>query len=433
MKRVVSILIVVAVVAGMTVAARAFVGGGGAETYQVTADVAQAPNLFEGGRVMVRGVDVGAISRVEPRPDGVRLYIEIDEDVPIPAEATLSVVPITVISDRYVQFFPAYTSGPKMEDGTHIPIERTSIPAELDEVLEQLQGLLSALEPRPGEETGPLADLVTELDDALAGRSEELRGTLTGSAAVLENLADSESEIVQLIRNLDTTFIALADRASEIGIINERFQLVAESLLADQENLEGTIENLAYLSDQTASLFEESGDDLGSSFGRLERVLKAILKQQDELTAGIKWSNVIAEALGETDASGKGTHAYTGLQAPPGTPGAEYNYRIDTRDIISCRRIEVFIDGIVRTNPGATYEELREAVLDFIPVVYRDHIRYLIELLLGPCADVYPPGTTAAQKRSANEVIDVLIAQVGAEELDRMATTWFRPDGGSRS
>ena len=423
MRRAVTLVLVVALIAGVAITARAFVGD--AKTYRVTADVTQAPNLFEGGRVMVRGVDVGAITRVEPRPDGVRLYIEIDEGVPIPAEATLSVVPITVISDRYVQFFPAYTSGPKMQDGAHIPVERTSIPAELDEVLEQLQGLLSALEPRPGEDKGPLAELVIQLDDALAGRSEELSGTITGSAAVLENLADSESEIVEIIQNLDTTFIALADRSSEIGIINQRFQLVAESLLADQENLEGTIENLAYLSDQTASLFEESGDELGSSFGRLERVLKAILEHQDELTAGIKWSNVIAEALGETDASGKGTHAYTGRQAAPGSADAEYNYRIDTRDIIGCERIGVFVDGVRRVNPAATYEEIRDSLLDFIAPVYQDDILYLVELLLGPCADAYPPGTTAAQKQRADAVIEILASRIGAAELDRLLISWL--------
>lgn len=423
MKRIMVPLLTVALIAAGAVTATSL--SPAPDLYRVTADVAQAPNLFEGGRVMVRGVDVGTIVEVEPRPDGVRLHIDIEQDVSVPADATLSVVPITVISDRYVQLFPAYDGGSRMEDGAHIPMDRTSIPAELDEVLTQLQGLLSALEPNRGEKTGPLAALVTELDSALAGRSKELSGTLTGSASVLENLADSESEIVELIRNLDTTFIALAARSSEIGILNERFQLVAESLLADQDNLEGTIENLAYLSDQTAGLVEESGDDLGGSFERLERVLKAILAQQDELTAGIKWSNVIAEALGETDASGRGTHAYTGRQVPPETDGAEYNYRIDTRDIISCRRIENFLAGIVRTNPGATYEELREAVLDFIPLVYRDDIRYLIELLLGPCAGIYPPGATAAQERRAEAVIAALVSRYGADELDRLATQWF--------
>ena len=427
MKRLLTPIVVAALIASTAFGAQQLRADG--DKYAVTADVLQAPNLFEGGRVMVRGVEVGKIVDVSPRPDGVRLRMEIDTDVELPADATLSVVPITVISDRYVQFFPAYTGGATLEDGDHIPQERTTVPAELDEVLTQLEGLLSALEPRRGEETGPLARLVTELDAALAGRSEHLAGTLTGSADVLENLADSESQIVHLITNLDTTFIALAQRSSEIGILNERFQIVAESLLADQENLEGTIENLSYLSEQAARLFEESGEDLGSSFARLERVLTAILKHEEQLNAGIKWSNVISEALGETDASGRGTHAYTGRQAVPGTPGAEYNYRIDTRDTIACERIGVLVDGTRQVNPAAPYEDLRDTVLDFIPTVYQDDIFYLVELLLGPCADAYPPGTTSAQERRMDSLVTALAARIGPAELDRLVSSWLPEDG----
>src|SRR5688572_31492153 len=68
-------------------------------TYTLTADVAQAPNLFEGGRVMVRGVQVGEITSVVPNQSSVRLTLEINSDVEVPADAELAVIPITVISD----------------------------------------------------------------------------------------------------------------------------------------------------------------------------------------------------------------------------------------------------------------------------------------------------------------------------------------------
>ena len=97
---------------------------------------------------------------------------------------------ITIISDRYVQLFPAYSGGSALQEGDHLGTDRTTIPAELDDVLEQLDGLLSALEPRPGERRGPLARLIESLDSATRGRSQALAGTLEGSASVLENLAD---------------------------------------------------------------------------------------------------------------------------------------------------------------------------------------------------------------------------------------------------
>ena len=392
------------------------------ETYTVTADLEQAPNLFEGGRVTVRGVEVGDIVDVEPTTDGVRVTMEIEESVKVPADATLSVVPITVIADRYVQLFPAYTSGPRLQEGDHLPLSRTAIPAELDDVLTQLKGLLSALEPKPGEKRGPMARLIVSLDEALAGRSRSLAGTLSGSAAVLGNLARSESDITGLIQNVDRLFVALANRSSEIGIVNERFALVAEALLGDQQNLEGTLENLSLLAGEASGLIEESGESLGESFGRLGKVLRVVLRHQDELSEGIRWSNVISQALGATDAQGRGLYAYSGRQAPPGTPESAYNYRLDSRDTITCERIEVTTDVLLAILPEADINDVMDTMLSYIPDEYDPHLAFLLRQLIPLCTHIQdvPAATPEVTSR-----VQELIARVGEERFKEMLVRWL--------
>src|SRR5688500_15401458 len=110
MKRFLSTCVVLALIAGG--AAVYLAPTEEVPTFTVTADVEQAPNLFEGGGVMVRGVEIGTITKLTPTPDAVRVTMEIEEGVKIPADARLAIVPITVIADRYVQFYPAYDSGP---------------------------------------------------------------------------------------------------------------------------------------------------------------------------------------------------------------------------------------------------------------------------------------------------------------------------------
>jgi virulence factor Mce-like protein len=394
-------------------------------TYTVTADVTNAPNLFEGGRVMVRGVEVGRITGVEPRPDSVRLTLEIDDGTKIPADAHMSVIPITVIADRYVQLYPNYRGGPLLADGDNIPVSRTAIPAELDDVLKQLNGLLAALAPRRDAKTGPLAHLVTGLDKALKGRSKDLAGTLSGSSKVLENLADSQSDITALISNLDTLFGTLANRSSEIALVNQRFALVARSLESDRSDLEGTIENLAFLSNQGSKLVTESGDQLGTSFARLANVIETVLKHQDTLVEGMKWSNVIAEALGATDRSGKGLYAYTGRQAPPGVPGAEYNYRIDQRDTLACERIRAVSATILALTPDARIEDLLKTLLSFIPDQYDDDLSFLLEQLIPICTPIKehrPPDTLDAR---ATVVVKRLERQLGRKRMGQLMAMWL--------
>lgn len=391
-------------------------------TYTVTADVEQAPNLFEGGRVMVRGVEVGTITGVDPRPEAVRLTLEIDDEVPVPADARLAVVPITLIADRYVQLYPAYRSGPRLADGAHLAMDRTTIPAELDDVLTQLKGLLATLEPRPNEEHGPLARLVRSLHYVIKGRSQALGGALEGSADVLETLANSDEDITGLVRNLDRVFATLANRSSQIALLNERFSLVAEALAADQDNLEGTIENIGFLSDQAARLVGESGDELGKSFAQLKVVLRSILRHKDELTEGIQWNNVIAEAAGATDASGRGLYAYSGAQAPPGSPRASYNFRLDTRDTISCNRLDVVAQDVFSVNPDAGLEEISSTILSFIPPSYQDDLKFLVDELIPFC--VHFPDETAVDA-AARRVVRRVIAKVGVRRFGQLVGQWL--------
>jgi phospholipid/cholesterol/gamma-HCH transport system substrate-binding protein len=398
------------------------------DTYTVTAVVEQAPNLFEGGRVTVRGIAMGKLIEIDPRPDGVHLTLELESDIDVPADATLAVVPVTVIADRYVQLFPDYEGGPTLKDGDHIGLERTSIPAELEDVLAQLKGLLEALEPGPNQEDGSLTRLIESLDSVFAGRAEELKGTLRGSAEVLDNLAESRSDIVSLIRNLDRLFASLASRSSQIGVVNERLELVMEALLADQGNLEGTIENIRFLAGETAGLLEESGDELGASLGRLGRVLRTVLRHEDELVEGIKWGNVIAQATGATNASGKGLFAYSGRQAAPGTEGAAYNYRIDSRDVIGCERIQAVANTILTFLPSAPPEEIVNTLLTFIPDERDAHIKFLLEQLVPLCVRQF---RSTAMESEVSAALLRLKDQIGEDQLLALLGRWLaeRSDG----
>ena len=56
----------------------------------------------------------------------IRMALDVDRDVPVPADAKAVLVAQNLISARYVQLTPAYgandrPSGPRMTDGAAIP------------------------------------------------------------------------------------------------------------------------------------------------------------------------------------------------------------------------------------------------------------------------------------------------------------------------
>lgn len=420
MRKVIAILLTVAL-AGCGAAVAADLAQGESQARTLTVTVEQAPNLFEGGRVMVRGVQVGSISKVDPGADGVELTMEIDEGVRIPADTKVAVIPITLIADRYVQLSP-YEGGPEIEDGAHIDVEDTSIPAELDEVLGEFKELVDAFKREPGQKRGPLADLIRAADKSLDGKEESLAGALENSSDVLTNLATSHADITSLIQNLDQLFIALANSSSEIGLVNERFALVATALADDQDNIAGVIDNLEFLSTQASSLVTESGEDLGQSFGRLEKTLDVVLDHQNELIRAAKWTNSIAQALGETNSAGKGKYAYSGKQGAGGSGRARYNYRIDQRDTLACRRLGRLTDSFLTLNPDWGVPEVLNAAMEFIPDEYDDDLEWIVESLIEPCSVLGEgDGLDADAKRILRGIAD----EVGEDVLMDMLGQWF--------
>jgi len=419
-RKLVAILLAVAL-AGCGAAVAADLTQGESEARTLTVTVEQAPNLFEGGRVMVRGVQVGSITKVDPGADGVELTMEIDEGIRIPADTKVAVIPITLIADRYVQLSP-YEGGPEIEDGAHIDVADTSIPAELDEVLGELKGLVDAFKREPGQKRGPLADLIRAADKSLDGREESLAGALENSSDVLTNLATSHADITSLIQNLDQLFVTLANSSSEIGLVNERFALVATALADDQDNIAGVIDNLEFLSTQASSLVTESGEDLGQSFGRLEKTLDVVLDHQDELIRAAKWTNSIAQALGETNSAGQGKYAYSGKQGAVGSGRARYNYRIDQRDTLACRRLGRLTDSFLTLNPDWGVPEVLNAAMEFIPDEYDDDLEWIVEILIEPCSVLGDgDGLDADAKRILRDIAD----DVGEEVLMDMLGQWF--------
>src|SRR6185437_16040503 len=104
----------------------------------VTALFTQSIGVYPGSNVRVLGVAVGRVDSTTPDGSMVKVTMTIDSKVPIPASARAVVVTSGVVADRYIQFTPAYTGGPRMADGTVIPADRTAVPLEVDQIYRSL-------------------------------------------------------------------------------------------------------------------------------------------------------------------------------------------------------------------------------------------------------------------------------------------------------
>lgn len=147
--------------------------------------------IYPGDDARVLGVKVGKIAAVDPAGAHVKMTVDIDADVPIPADARAVIVAQSLVSSRYVQLAPAYeTSGPTMRNGAVIPVERTAVPVEWDEVKTQLMRLATELAPSAQGPDSSLSRFIDSAADAMQGNGEKLHRTLEELSGVGRILAD---------------------------------------------------------------------------------------------------------------------------------------------------------------------------------------------------------------------------------------------------
>jgi virulence factor Mce-like protein len=206
-----------------------------------------ATGIYPGDDVRVSGVKVGTIKAIEPEGTQTKLVLHIDRDVPIPADAKAVIVAQNLVAARYVQLTPAYRNnvGPKMAEDTVIPLDRTAIPVEWDEVKEQLTRLATDLGPQSGVSGTSVSRFIDSAANALDGNGDKLRQTITELAGVSRVLANGSGNIVDIIKNLQTFVTTLRDSNEQVVMFQNRLATLTSVIDGNRSDLDGALKNLS--------------------------------------------------------------------------------------------------------------------------------------------------------------------------------------------
>ncbi|WP_067657398.1 MCE family protein [Nocardia harenae] len=175
------------------------------DTTTVVAQFDNGAGLYPGNAVAVLGMPVGEVTAVEPHGSRVEVTMEIDGDVQIPADARAVTLSTSVLTDRHVEFTPAYRGGPTLADGARLGPERTRTPVEFDRLLGAADRMAGELQGgAPGD--GPVAQLLAVSSEIATGSGPELRQTLDQLATALKLGADggerTRDDLTQLVDQL---------------------------------------------------------------------------------------------------------------------------------------------------------------------------------------------------------------------------------------
>jgi phospholipid/cholesterol/gamma-HCH transport system substrate-binding protein len=316
--------------------------------------------LYEDNDVRVLGVRVGEVDSVEPRGDLVRVEMLVDRDVSIPSGADAVIVAPSLVSDRYVQFTPAYTGGPAMAEGTVLGHERTATPLEVDELYASLNRVSRTLGPNGANADGALSDLLDTAAANLDGNGESMNQTIVQLSKLADTLSGSDQDLFATVDNLRKFTSALAASDEQVNEFSEQAAEVSAFLADERDDLAAAVQQLGVALGAVQQFINDNRTRLKSNVDKLAAVTQVLVEQRAALSevldiAPVALSNIINSyngSAGTLDARAD----LNELSQPPivmicrllrqGTPKELPPALADT-----CDTLAPIVDGAVRVPP----------------------------------------------------------------------------------
>ncbi|MGI8921336.1 MAG: MlaD family protein [Solirubrobacteraceae bacterium] len=220
--------------------------GGSGRSYTIHAEFADAGQLVKGGLVEVAGRNVGTVKRIALTPNGladVVLNLNGYGDAPLHegTTATIRLVGLAGVANRYIELSPGPPSAPRIADNGILPTTATRGIVDLDVLLDaltpatrrQLQGVLAdgSLAVSPPTDIAlnrglvylnPAISQLNALGAQLVLDQGALSRLLTSAAAATSALASQPSALAGSVDNTATVLGELASQRATLGDVLAR-------------------------------------------------------------------------------------------------------------------------------------------------------------------------------------------------------------------
>jgi len=238
--------------------------------------------LYSGDKVQIMGVKVGSIATIEPAGDKMKVTFHYDNSFKVPANATASILNPSLVASRNIQLSPPYTGGPVMENNAVIPIDRTQVPVEYDELRDSINRILTDLGPTPDQPKGPFGDIIESAANGFAGKGEQLNKTLNGLSEALYTLNEGRGDFFGVIKSLALFVNALYQNDRQFVQLNSDLATFTNSFTNTNREVADALQDLNQLLTTTRQFISKNGEVLTHDINNLADVTNAIL-QPDSL------------------------------------------------------------------------------------------------------------------------------------------------------
>jgi phospholipid/cholesterol/gamma-HCH transport system substrate-binding protein len=245
--------------------------------YRVTMQLAETGGLYERGNVTYRGTEVGRVESVGLTDSGVVATLSLRSDTPIPADLDAQVHSQSAVGEQFVELIPRSGSGPPLKEGSVIPLDRTSVPTDVNALLEATNRGLAAI---------PRDNLKTAVDEAylaVGGLGPDLSRLVKGSTALAIDARANLDPLTLLIDQSAPILDTQTETGGSVRAWAANLATITDQLQANDDGVRGILERGPGAADEARALFERLQPTLPIVLANLASIGEVALTYQPSL------------------------------------------------------------------------------------------------------------------------------------------------------
>ncbi|MDT0393876.1 MCE family protein [Streptomyces edwardsiae] len=215
--------------------------------------------MHPGAEVKLRGVVVGEVRAIDATGDGARLTLAMKPGAldDVPSDVRAQMLPTTLFGERFVALVPPPDpSAETLAAGAVVPQDRSENAIELQQVLDDVLPMLTAVQPQK------LSATLSAVSQALEGRGDELGETL---ARLDQHLGEFNPQLPALNRDLKELVKVshvYADAAPDIITALTDFTTTSGTLAEQEARLAGTLGATTRTAEDMTAFLRKNEDNI---------------------------------------------------------------------------------------------------------------------------------------------------------------------------
>lgn len=225
---------------------------------QYCAIMSDTIGLYVGNPVTQMGFQIGEVTSINSTSGAVRVEFTTAKDRPLPAEVRAVIRSTSILADRALELVGNYETGPKLNEGQRIPLQRSATPKGLSEIIGSMTTFVNSISP---DDSSNIRGSVEGINRLIRHNGPAMNQLVTTTSALLDSPDQAINDLGSIVTNLADLTTAMEEIRGPLKQILLDMQDTTGDVAKAVDGADRMINNISPLITLVSDLETHLGDE----------------------------------------------------------------------------------------------------------------------------------------------------------------------------